>query len=147
MAQRPFQRRGVPRPGKNRPEVLATIASGAERAANERQAGYREQSLRIHPLVCARCGRSFSRDSLTELTVHHRDHNHENNPPDGSNWENLCVYCHDDEHRRYEEHVARGGPSGGVGKEVVEAATHSPFANLRAMLESGGGEGRGGKSG
>jgi hypothetical protein len=23
-----------------------------------------------------------------------------NNPPDGSNWENLCVYCHDDEHHR-----------------------------------------------
>jgi hypothetical protein len=23
-----------------------------------------------------------------------------NNPPDGSNWENLCVYCHDDEHSR-----------------------------------------------
>ena len=23
-----------------------------------------------------------------------------NNPPDGSNWENLCIYCHDDEHSR-----------------------------------------------
>ena len=21
-------------------------------------------------------------------------------PPDGSNWENLCTYCHDDEHSR-----------------------------------------------
>jgi hypothetical protein len=32
--------------------------------------------------------------------VHHRDGNHQNNPPDGSNWENLCAYCHDDEHSR-----------------------------------------------
>ncbi len=34
------------------------------------------------------------------LTVHHIDGNPNNNPPDGSNWENLCVYCHDDEHSR-----------------------------------------------
>jgi len=33
-----------------------------------------------------------------ELTVHHRDHNHDNNPKDGSNWEWLCIYCHDNEH-------------------------------------------------
>ena len=32
--------------------------------------------------------------------MHHRDGNPNNNPPDGSNWENLCVYCHDDEHSR-----------------------------------------------
>jgi cytochrome c553 len=32
--------------------------------------------------------------------VHHKDGNHLNNPPDGSNWENLCVYCHEDEHTR-----------------------------------------------
>ena len=24
--------------------------------------------------------------------------NHDRNPPDGSNWENLCVYCHEAEH-------------------------------------------------
>src|ERR1044071_1959021 len=29
------------------------------------------------------------------------DHNHDNNPPDGSNWELLCLYCHDNEHQRY----------------------------------------------
>jgi len=34
------------------------------------------------------------------LTVHHKDSNHQNNPTDGSNWENLCVYCHEDVHSR-----------------------------------------------
>ncbi|MEK7375305.1 MAG: HNH endonuclease [Thermodesulfobacteriota bacterium] len=34
------------------------------------------------------------------LTVHHRDGNHQNNPADGRNWENLCVYCHEDIHSR-----------------------------------------------
>jgi hypothetical protein len=32
--------------------------------------------------------------------VHHKDGNPRNNPADGSNWENLCVYCHEDEHNR-----------------------------------------------
>ena len=32
--------------------------------------------------------------------MHHKDHNHDNNPPDGSNWELLCLYCHDNEHSR-----------------------------------------------
>ena len=61
---------------------------------------YREQSLRIHGLICAKCGREFEPKDRRLLTVHHRDGNHRNNPPDGSNWENLCVYCHDDEHSR-----------------------------------------------
>ena len=34
------------------------------------------------------------------LTVHHRDHDHDNNPPDGSNWENLCAECHEAEHTK-----------------------------------------------
>jgi predicted HNH restriction endonuclease len=64
------------------------------------QDNYREQSLRIHGLVCAKCGREFSEKDRHLLTVHHKDGNHLNNPPDGSNWENLCIYCHDDEHSR-----------------------------------------------
>jgi len=56
--------------------------------------------LKIHGLVCAKCARDFSDRNRHLLTVHHKDGNHENNPPDGSNWENLCVYCHDDEHSR-----------------------------------------------
>jgi len=61
---------------------------------------YREQSLKIHGLICAKCGREFEYKERHLLTVHHKDGNHRNNPPDGSNWENLCVYCHEDEHSR-----------------------------------------------
>lgn len=61
---------------------------------------YREQSLRIHGLVCAKCGSEFEARDRHLLTVHHKDGNSRNNPPDGSNWENLCTFCHEDEHRR-----------------------------------------------
>ena len=61
---------------------------------------YRERSLKIHGLICAKCGREFDHADRHLLTVHHKDGNHFNNPPDGSNWENLCIYCHDDEHSR-----------------------------------------------
>jgi predicted HNH restriction endonuclease len=61
---------------------------------------YRERSLAIHGLICARCGREFEPARRHLLTVHHKDGNHLNNPPDGSNWENLCVYCHEDIHSR-----------------------------------------------
>ena len=61
---------------------------------------YREKSLSIHGLVCARCAREFTGANRQLLTVHHKDGNHHNNPPDGSNWENLCAYCHEDIHSR-----------------------------------------------
>jgi len=61
---------------------------------------YRELSLKIHGLICAKCGREFEEKDRHLLTVHHKDNDHRNNPPDGSNWENLCVYCHEDEHSR-----------------------------------------------
>lgn len=61
---------------------------------------YRENSLRIHGLICAKCGREFDFKTRNLLTVHHKDGNPRNNPADGSNWENLCIYCHDDEHGR-----------------------------------------------
>ena len=64
------------------------------------QSDYRERSLKIHGLICAKCGREFDHTNRQLLTVHHKDGNPRNNPPDGSNWENLCVYCHDDEHSR-----------------------------------------------
>lgn len=69
----------------------------AERSGHE---NYREKSLKLHGWICAKCGREFELDSLHLLTVHHKDGNHNYNPPDGSNWENLCIYCHDDEHSR-----------------------------------------------
>ena len=61
---------------------------------------YRTKSLQIHGPICAKCGREFDAANLNQLTVHHKDGNHHNNPPDGSNWENLCSHCHDDEHSR-----------------------------------------------
>lgn len=70
------------------------------KAGSAPKSDYREQSLRIHGLVCAKCGREFGPRDRHLLTVHHKDGNPRNNPPDGSNWENLCVYCHEDEHGR-----------------------------------------------
>ena len=96
--------------------------------------GYREQSLRIHPWICARCGREFTRKNLHMLTVHHRDHNHNNNPSDGSNWENLCIYCHDNEHSRYIDHVATGDIE--IVDEKSNSVTHKPFAGLEKMLKN-----------
>ena len=61
---------------------------------------YRERSLNLHGMICARCGREFEPAQRHLLTVHHKDGNHLNNPPDGSNWENLCIYCHEDAHSR-----------------------------------------------
>lgn len=75
----------------------AVLREAAEEARKRRQ-GYRERSLALHGWICGRCAREFERDTLHLLTVHHKDGNHDHNPPDGSNWENLCVYCHDAEH-------------------------------------------------
>lgn len=109
---------------------LDRIVADARRAADTRSQGYREQALKILPWVCARCGRTFDRGNVRELTVHHRDHDHHNNPPDGSNWEMLCVYCHDNEHQRELE-------AGNSSAETVhETAKHSPFANLRELLDA-----------
>jgi len=72
----------------------------ARSLARSRADGYRERSLAIHGWICAKCAREFEAETLHLLTVHHRDGNHHYNPPDGSNWENLCVYCHEDEHSR-----------------------------------------------
>jgi len=82
------------------PDKLDRIVAEARRAAAKREQGYREQALKIYPWICGRCAREFTHANLRELTVHHRDHDHDNNPPDGSNWELLCLYCHDNEHQR-----------------------------------------------
>jgi len=112
------------------PSRLDRIVADARRTADKREEGYREQALKIYPWICGRCGREFTHANLRELTVHHRDHNHGNNPPDGSNWELLCLYCHDNEHQRQLEAAGGGGNTAG-GPSV---ATHSPFANLKELL-------------
>jgi hypothetical protein len=113
---------------------LDRIVAEARRAAEQRELGYRERALKMYPWVCGRCGREFTRSNVRELTVHHRNHNHDDNPPDGSNWELLCVYCHDNEHSRHIDHV-RGA---GYGTAAAAPATGNPFADLRAMLEAKG---------
>ena len=70
------------------------MVAEARRSWEQREQSYRAKALKIHPWICARCGREFSGKRLRELTVHHKDHNHDNNPEDGSNWELLCLYCH-----------------------------------------------------
>lgn len=121
------------RPGstKTAADVVRDLKAGMERPAGE---DYRERSLAIHGLICARCGREFDHTNRHLLTVHHKDGNHHNNPPDGSNWENLCIYCHDNEHRRYLDHLEGGGAE--VGEEGNENLTHNPFGNLKALLKS-----------
>ncbi|MDP5238725.1 YajD family HNH nuclease [Uliginosibacterium sp. 31-16] len=110
---------------------LDQIVAGARQTAAQREAGYRERALKIYPWICGRCRREFTQVNLRELTVHHRDHNHDNNPSDGSNWELLCVYCHDNEHSRYLEADAGGSSDAGS----LAAATHNPFAALKGMLK------------
>ncbi len=110
---------------------LDRIVASARRDSEERDRGYRERALKMYPWVCGRCARAFTRGNLQELTVHHRNHNHDDNPADGSNWELLCVYCHDNEHSRYIDNAA-GSATGAVQNE---AATSKPFADLAVLLK------------
>lgn len=109
---------------------LDRVVIEARQQREQREQGYRERALKIYPWICTRCGREFAGVRLRELTVHHRDHNHDNNPPDGSNWELLCVYCHDNEHSRELDEAARDRS-----KEQCASATHNPFADLKVMLK------------
>ena len=85
---------------EKKPPTADRVIAEARRDRQQREAGYRERALKLFPHVCARCGRELSGKRLRELTVHHKDHDHDHNPPDGSNWELLCIYCHDNEHAR-----------------------------------------------
>ncbi len=117
--------------GKTRPPFNGpgNIVNEARRDRELREKGYRERALKLLPWVCGHCGREFSGKKLRELTVHHKDHNHDNNPPDGSNWELLCIYCHDNEHSRNlvaDEYSREDAPS----RRPEPASTHKPFAGL-----------------
>ena len=99
---------------------------------------YRDQALKLFPHVCARCAREFEGKRLQELTVHHKDGNHDNNPADGSNWELLCIYCHENEHARYEDSRAGSGSGFPVPKPDPRSpapAKHRPLAGLDALLK------------
>jgi 5-methylcytosine-specific restriction endonuclease McrA len=109
---------------------LDRIVAETRRNRDQRERDYRERALKLYPWICGRCTREFTRENLRELTVHHRDHDHDNNPADGSNWELLCVYCHDNEHSRQLD--ATGGHDAPENKST---ATHNPFADLRTLLK------------
>ena len=117
--------RKAPDPGK-----LDRLVAEARKAQEERARSYREQALKILPWICGRCAREFGRERLRELTVHHKDGNHENNPPDGSNWELLCVYCHENEHARVEDSKIAGNSAGSD-----PIATHRPLEGLGELLK------------
>ena len=109
------------------------ILAEAHRYRDQRENAYRAQALKMYPWLCARCGREFQGKKLRELTVHHKDHNHANNPPDGSNWELLCLYCHDNEHARHQ--VADAYAEVTPGEEREPPSTFKPFDDLADLLK------------
>lgn len=112
---------------------LARVQAELRRDVAERQAGYRMRALKLFPHVCGRCGREFEGKRLKELTVHHKDFNHDNNPPDGSNWELLCIYCHDDEHA---PDSLRAMGDGAITHDVKKASPIvNPFAGLDSLIK------------
>ena len=122
-------------PSKTPPDSskLDRLVAESHQQRDKREQGYREQALKLYPWICGRCKREFTRETVQQLTVHHRDHDHDNNPPDGSNWELLCVYCHDNEHQR----LLEAAPHPGNGDQQTSAphATHNPFAQLKELLK------------
>ncbi|MDF7798754.1 YajD family HNH nuclease [Pontiellaceae bacterium B1224] len=96
---------------------------------SEKEKGYRAKALKMFPHICGSCSREFSGTKLKELTVQHKDHNHDNNPPDGSNWELLCLYCHDNEH---EKHKMKG--FGSAVEETFKSEGFSAFEGLDSLL-------------
>lgn len=124
------------KPGKDNDKIssekrLDAVVAKAQKDRLQREQGYREKALKLYPWVCGRCSREFDRSNLRELTVHHRDHDHDNNPENGSNWELLCLFCHDQEHmQQTREHGLLDDRN-----ETSEDATHRPFADLAALLK------------
>ncbi|MBW1851370.1 MAG: HNH nuclease family protein [Deltaproteobacteria bacterium] len=119
----------MPTKNDERDQIIAKARRDRERLEKT----YRERALKIYPWICAKCGREFSGKKLRELTVHHKDHNHDNNPPDGSNWELLCLYCHENEHTRYLDAEWYDAPAPGGEKEPP--STYKAFAGLESLLK------------
>jgi len=109
-----------------------SIVANVIKDRDYRDKGYRARSLKIHPWVCARCGRDFNNGNIHELTVHHKDNNHANNPPDGHNWEHLCLYCHDDEHARSVSTINTEPCSASL-KQVQK---YKPFEGLLKLIKN-----------
>ncbi|MFO7988233.1 MAG: YajD family HNH nuclease [Thermodesulfobacteriota bacterium] len=110
------------------------ILSEVHKTRKEREKTYREKALKLFPWICGHCGREFEGKRLRELTVHHKDHNHDNNPPDGSNWELLCIYCHDNVHSR--DQVADAYSESPADRSSEKGGTANPFAGLGDLLKN-----------
>lgn len=110
---------------------LDRVVAAARRERDQREQGYRARALKMYPWLCGRCQREFTNANLHELTVHHRNHDHDHNPKDGSNWELLCLFCHDNEHQRLVEQATANGP-----ESTTDKATHQPFAGLAGLIKS-----------
>ncbi len=110
------------------------VLAEAKREQAQRERGYRARALKMYPWVCGHCGKEYTHKNLRELEVHHRDHNHDNNPPDGSNGELLCMYCHENQHSR---HGAAAAYSSEPGEDEPSqpTTTHQPFAGLADLLK------------
>ena len=117
----------------NKPGDIQGSVAEALRIRQEREKSYRERALKLFPKICGRCGREFSGKRLRELTVHHKDHNHDNNPPDGSNWELLCIYCHENEHSRDQVADAYAAEAGDESSD--NGFDHKPFAALADLMK------------
>ena len=109
---------------------LDQVVANARKDKEDREKGYRERALKMYPWVCGRCTREFTLQNLHQLTVHHRNHNHDDNPLDGSNWELLCLFCHDDEHSRYNNADLYGKGS----SSTTNNSTHKAFAGLESLI-------------
>ena len=114
------------------------ILAEFQRSQAARPTGYREQALAILPHVCGKCGREFSGKQISELTVHHKDNDHMNNPPDGGNWELLCIYCHDDAHEAYERLGYQQGTT--VYSGEGSSSGFRPFEGLEKLIKPKGEE-------
>ncbi len=113
-------------------DVAQRVIAEAKAARQQWDKSYRGMALRIFPPICGRCGREFEGKRLRELTVHHKDGNHDNNPPDGSNWELLCIYCHENEHGSTLDFYERGdlGPT----RDGTPPLRQRPFEKLAELL-------------
>jgi len=109
------------------------VIAESRKHAELRGHSYRDKALKMYPWICGKCKREFTRENVIELTVHHKDHNHDYNPADGSNWELLCVYCHDHEHAKYLD--ADSAAISASNELERERATGKPFANLKDLID------------
>ena len=123
----------TPQKSRSDGDGVDPISAAARRNRERLELTYRQRALRMFPAICARCGREFSGKRLRELTVHHKDHNHDNNPADGSNWELLCLYCHDNEHTKYMDEELYPESTPADRRELP--STYRPFADLADLLK------------